>query len=113
MPVGRELLKGHLPALVLAVLAEEPMHGYALCRRIRERCGDALKMGEGTLYPLLYRLEERGLVSSKWERDEFPRPRKVYRVTGRGKRYLKEQKTEWAVLFGVIRSIMGEEWALS
>jgi len=113
MPVGRELLKGHLPALVLAVLDEEPMHGYALCRRIRERGGDALRMGEGTLYPLLYRLESRGLVTAKWERDEYPRPRKVYRVTGRGKRYLEAQRAEWTSLFAAIRNIMGEEWSVS
>ena len=49
MRIGRELLKGHLPALVMAILAEEPLHGYALCKEIQRRSGNVLKMGEGTL----------------------------------------------------------------
>jgi PadR family transcriptional regulator PadR len=112
MKLSRELLKGHLPALVLAVLEEEPLHGYALCRKIRERAGNALRLGEGTLYPLLYRLENQGLVTSTWKRDEYPRPRKVYKVTSKGKRFLKSQRSEWTVLFQAIRNIMGEEWAV-
>lgn len=108
MRIGRELLKGHLPTLVLAILAEKPLHGYALCKVIQQRAGNALKVGEGTLYPLLYRLEEQGLVESKWVGKSNQRPRKVYHVTRKGKRFLQKQKTEWAVLFKLVETIMGK-----
>lgn len=110
MRIGRELLKGHLPTLVVAILAERPLHGYALCKEIGERSGNALKVGEGTLYPLLYRLEERGLLKSKWEKKGSGRPRKVYKVTRSGLRFLDRQKAEWGLLFRLVEDFMGKAW---
>ena len=110
MRIGRELLKGHLPTLVMAILAEEPLHGYALCKEIEQRSGNALKVGEGTLYPLLYRLEEKGFLESKWEKIHTKKPRKVYKVTRSGLRFLKKQKAEWNLLFKLVGNFMGETW---
>jgi PadR family transcriptional regulator len=111
MKIERELLKGHLPAIVLSVLEEEPMHGYGLCAKIRQRSGNALKLGEGTLYPLLYRLNEQGLLRAHWDKTQSSRPRKVYSLTSKGKRHLAAHKRQWVLLSGTMESIMGAGWA--
>src|SRR2546429_8082849 len=70
-----ETLKGHLDALVLAVLADEPLHGYAVIEALRRRSEGAFELAEGTLYPVLHRLEADGLLASSWSEAAGPRRR--------------------------------------
>ena len=88
------MLKGHLELLVLTALHEEPGHGYAIIRRIEERSGGELALLEGSLYPALHRLEDRGHVSSRWS-TVGGRKRRVYSLTRRGRNALAEQEQEW------------------
>jgi PadR family transcriptional regulator PadR len=108
--MNKELLKGHLPVLVLGLIAERPMHGYAVCQAVREKGGRALVLGEGTIYPLLYRLARRGYVASRWETGENGKQRKVYRITKSGARLIAAHRTDWNLLSSLFKDFMGEGW---
>jgi PadR family transcriptional regulator PadR len=90
----REALKGHLDLLLLSILAGGSAHGYAVISALRERSGGAFDLPEGTVYPALHRLEDAGLIASRWS-DDAPRPRRVYRLTGRGRRQLDRAERDW------------------
>jgi DNA-binding PadR family transcriptional regulator len=90
-----ETLKGHLDALILAVLSERPLHGYAVIEELRRRSEGAFDLAEGTLYPVLHRLEADGLLTSTWS-DASGRRRRVYRLTRRGRAVLARRRQEWA-----------------
>ena len=90
-----ETLKGHLDALILAVLADRPLHGYAVIEELRQRSEGAFDLAEGTLYPVLHRLEADGLLESAWSRASGRR-RRVYRLTRRGRGALARGRDEWA-----------------
>jgi len=77
MKFNREMLKGYLPVMVLAVLEKEPMHGYGLCANLKEASSGALKLGDGTIYPLLYRLEKQGLLIVPASRCTSAKPHKL------------------------------------
>lgn len=106
MRVRAELLKGLTPALVLAVLAERPMHGYGLAKVIAERSAGALTPGQGTLYPVLHRLEREGAVSGAWETRQGGPERRVYRLTPLGHKALAESRAEWEAFGGVVRRFL-------
>jgi PadR family transcriptional regulator PadR len=109
--MDRELLKGHLPVLVLGMLSERPRHGYALCREIQARKPAGLKLGEGTLYPLLHRLEEEGCIRARWETSPAGKARKVYRVTPKGRRRIAAHARDMQQLLGVFSDLLGKDWA--
>jgi transcriptional regulator len=90
-----EMLKGHLDMIVLAALAAGPAHGYAVIEEIRRRSGDAFDLPEGTIYPALHRLEQAGLLSSRWTLSKSGRQRRVYELTRRGQRKLAERLAVW------------------
>src|ERR1051325_3703912 len=90
-----DMLKGHLDLIVLAALAPAPAHGYAVIEEIRRRSGEAFDLPEGTIYPALHRLEEAGLLSSRWVVGESGRQRRVYALTRRGTRALAERRAVW------------------
>jgi transcriptional regulator len=90
-----DMLKGHLDLIVLAALAAGPAHGYAVIEAIRLRSGRAFDLPEGTIYPVLHRLEEAGLLSSRWVTAESGRRRRVYALTRRGDRALAERRDLW------------------
>jgi PadR family transcriptional regulator PadR len=89
-----QILKGHLDLLLLAVVADEPAHGYAIAEALRARSSGAFDMPEGTLYPALHRLEDAGLLASRWL-EVAGRQRRVYAVTGAGRRALAGRRGEW------------------
>lgn len=98
MRFQRELLKGTTEMLVLAVLRDARSHGYELVERLRQRSQGVFELGEGTLYPLLYKLEDKGLISGTWESGRGERRRRVYRITPRGKKQLSQRSAEWKSL---------------
>jgi transcriptional regulator len=90
-----EMLKGHLDMIVLAALAPGPAHGYAVIEEIRRKSGRAFDLPEGTVYPALHRLEQAGLLSSRWVTAESGRRRRVYALTRQGERALTERRAVW------------------
>ena len=89
------LLHGTLDALVLKTLSWGPRHGFAILRWIEETSDDAIQVEEGSLYPALYRLEERGLIDAEWGVSELGRRAKFYRLTSKGRAQLRAETAEW------------------
>jgi transcriptional regulator len=89
------LLHGTLDALILKTLSWGPRHGYAVARWLEETTDDEIQVEEGSLYPALYRLEERGLIEAEWGMSELGRKAKIYRLTTRGRAQLKTETAEW------------------
>ena len=100
-----ESLKGHLDALVLAVLADGPRHGYAVIEELKRRSGGSLSLPEGTVYPALHRLEAAGLLSSTWSK-QSGRRRRVYELTRRGQRELGQRRTEWRDFSRAVEAVL-------
>ncbi len=109
MDTERELLKGNTPTLVLAVLRDGPLHGYAIARAIERRSGDVLRCKEGTLYPTLQALERDGLVTAEWHREQGLRDRKVYTLTPRGLSALEQREEVWNRFAAAIHSVLAGE----
>jgi len=103
-----EMLKGHLDMVVLAALATGPAHGYAVIQKIRNRTGGEFNLPEGTIYPALHRLEQAGLLSSRWTAGETGRKRRVYALTRRGRTALADQQSLWHRFAMAIAGMLGE-----
>jgi transcriptional regulator len=103
-----EMLKGHLDMIVLAALASGPAHGYAVIQEIRSRSGGALDLPEGTIYPALHRLEQGGLLSSRWTAADSGRQRRVYSLTRGGRRALADQRALWQRFTDAVGGLFGE-----
>ncbi len=101
------MLKGHLDLIVLAALADGPAHGYAVIEEIRRKSGEAFDLPEGTIYPALHRLEEAGLLSSRWVIAESGRKRRVYALTRPGTRALADRKAVWEQFSDAIGGLLG------
>jgi PadR family transcriptional regulator PadR len=99
-------LRGHLEALVLAVLADGPAHGYGVIARLRELSEGEFDLAEGTLYPALHRLESEGQVSASWTEVQGRR-RKIYEVTKLGAVELVAQRIRWAEFSNAITRVLG------
>src|SRR5258706_2682048 len=102
-----EMLKGHLDMIVLAALAAGPAHGYAVIEEIRRRSGEKFELPEGTDYPALHRLEEAGLLASRWTTADSGRRRRVYSLTRRGERALADQRGGWEQFSIPLRGLLG------
>jgi PadR family transcriptional regulator PadR len=98
MQIERELLKGVLPLAVMKLLKRRAMYGYELAAEVSKRSDGVLKLGQGTLYPMLYNLEAQGLVSSEWQSGESGRDRKYYRLTDEGLKRLERDLVQWDAL---------------
>lgn len=94
MKFESQLLRGIAPTVVLEILSRGPMYGYELRKAIKQRSKNILVLGKGTLYPLLYNLEAKKLVSGKWEMKDAKRPRRYYSITSKGKLQLVKQKEQ-------------------
>lgn len=99
--------RGSAELAVLSVLADEPVHGYEMARRIEERTRGALRFTLAALYPLLYRLERRGAVTAEWRTAPNGRRRRYYRITARGRRELKPLRGQWLRYFEALRCLPG------
>jgi PadR family transcriptional regulator PadR len=100
-----EALRGHLDALLLAVIADGPAHGYAIIEELKRRSAGAVALAEGTVYPALHRLEKAGLVDSIWSTDA-PRKRRVYELTDRGRRALRREREHWRSFTAAVESVL-------
>lgn len=107
MPPGQDVLKGNMPTLVLAVLQENPLHGYAIARAIEQRSQGVLHCKEGTLYPTLHTLEQEGLICGEWQQIDKRRERKVYRIMPAGRAAFEEQRGNWIRITSAIGQVMG------
>lgn len=104
---GREdLLQGTLDLLVLRVLALQPLHGWAISRRIQQVSEDVILVHQGSLYPSLHRLERRGWVSASWGTSENNRRAKFYQLTRAGKRQLDAQAQSWQRLARAVDRVL-------
>jgi transcriptional regulator len=103
-----EMLKGHLDMIVLAALSSGPAHGYAVIQEIRRRSGGAFELPEGTVYPVLHRLEQAGLLGSRWTASDSGRQRRVYSLTRSGHRALADHRAVWQRFAAAIGGLFGE-----
>ena len=90
-----DVLRGTLDLLILKALSLEPMHGWAVAQRLEQLTRDALKVGQGSLYPALQRLEEKGWVDSEWRATEQGRRARYYELTPAGRRALSDEAASW------------------
>jgi PadR family transcriptional regulator PadR len=102
----RELKRGTLELLLLRILADEPTYGYELLSRLGRRSGGRFHIKEGTLYPVLYRLEDAGLVVPEWEQPARGVARKVYRLTAAGEKRIGELTTAWRSFSATIEAVL-------
>ena len=100
-----EALKGHLDGLVLATLQQGPLHGYAVIEELRGRSEGAFDLAEGTVYPVLHRLEAEGLLASAWS-SAAGRRRRVYRLTRKGRAALERRREEWRSFAGAVEAVL-------
>ncbi len=108
MKFDKELLKGTTETVVLATLAERPAHGYELVERLKRRSDGIFQFGQGTLYPLLYKLEAKNWIAGRWVPGTGQRRRRVYRVTPRGRKQLAKRTEQWRQLVRGVTLILGE-----
>jgi len=90
-----DLLQGTLDMLILKALSLGPLHGYGIIQRIGQMSGEMLNVEQGSLYPALYRIEQRNWVSSRWDVHETGRRAKFYSLTRRGRRQLEAEEASW------------------
>lgn len=107
MPPSTDLLQGTLDLLILQTLALEPMHGWGVAQRIQQVSRQVLQIGQGSLYPALYRLEYKGWIRSDWGNSENNRRAKFYRLTAAGKRQLEAELATWDRLSAAIALVLG------
>jgi PadR family transcriptional regulator, regulatory protein PadR len=102
-----DALRGHLDALILAVLEKEPLHGYAIIEALSLRSGGELDLPTGTVYPALRRLEAAGHLKSTWA-TAGGRKRRTYTLSAGGRRALAKQRAEWQVFSSVVDGVLGK-----
>jgi PadR family transcriptional regulator PadR len=106
--MARDITRGDIPTLILAVLAEGPSHGYAIARKVEAESANALQLREGSLYPALRELERQGRVESAWEVQESGPARKTYTITPEGRAELAKRAEEWRAYTTAVDALLGK-----
>jgi PadR family transcriptional regulator len=101
-----DILQGTLDMLVLKALRLEPMHGWRITERIEQWSESVLQLGQGTLYPALYRLERQGLIQSEWRVTENNRRARYYALTRAGRKYLDDELEQWRRMSRAINLVL-------
>ena len=109
--LSQELKKGTTPLLILALLEQEPRHGYDICKRIEAQSRGVVRVHAASLYPLLYRLEQRRWIEGRWVEKAGERRRRFYRLTAEGRKQLAAQRRSWIEFAEAIGRIAGVEYA--
>jgi len=100
--------QGTLDMLILQILSLEPAHGYAIARRLQQISRDVVHVNQGSLYPALHRLEQKGWLKAQWRQSETGREAKFYALTRTGRTQLAVEKTSWNRLTASVRLIFNE-----
>jgi transcriptional regulator len=100
--LDREVKRGSTEMLILALVEDRPRHGYEIAKLIEERSDGVLQFHVASLYPLLYRLEKRGLIKGTWVEKAGERRRRFYKLTAAGKKVLNEQRQTWSDFFAAL-----------
>lgn len=101
-----DVLQGTLDLLILKTLTLQPMHGWGISLRIQQKSGDILQVNQGSLYPALHKLEQKGWISSEWGATENKRRAKYYQLTTLGERQLAEEVASWERFSGAVRLVL-------
>jgi PadR family transcriptional regulator PadR len=107
----RELKKGSAELMILSLVEARPRHGYEISKLIETRSGGVVRFNVASLYPLLYRLEQRGWIKGRWVEEPGQRRRRFYRLTTEGKKVLAAQRHTWREFVAAINRITGAEHA--
>ena len=102
-----DLPQGTLDLLILKTVANQPVHGYAIAQRLEQMSRGAVQVPEGSLYPALHRLENRGFLAADWKKTETGREAKFYRLTRKGRRQLETEAAGWQRLAEAVGLILG------
>lgn len=105
--IDAKIKRGSGELAILALLNQQPSHGYEISKRIAQQTGGILQFNLASLYPLLYRLEKRGWVKGKWEEAKSGRKRRYYHLTRNGKKQLAPLRQEWGLFFQALHRIAG------
>jgi transcriptional regulator len=105
--LARELKRGSAELLILALLQERERHGYDLARQIGERSRGAISFHVASLYPTLYRMEDKGLIEGRWVEKAGQRRRRYYRLTPAGRKALASQRSVWENFFEGLNRVAG------
>ncbi len=103
-----DLVQGTLDSLILKTLSLNPMHGWAIAKRIQQLSSEVLQVQQGSLYPALHRLEQQGWIRGKWTESESGRKVKFYSLTAAGRKQLEAERANWNRLSAAINLIMNE-----
>jgi PadR family transcriptional regulator PadR len=106
MPKPSDLLQGTLDLLILKTISREPLHGWAISKRIQLLSGDILSVGQGSLYPALHRLEQQGWIRAEWKASDLGRTAKFYSLTREGKKQLERELRSWERLSSAVRLLI-------
>ena len=106
MPKPSELIQGTLDLLILRTVAKEPLHGWGIGKRIQAVSGEALSVGQGSLYPALHRLEQQGWIEAEWKDSELGRSAKFYSLTREGRKQLERELQTWNRLSSAVRLVI-------
>ena len=105
--LDREVKRGSAEMLILALIQDRPRHGYEIAKLIEQRSGGVLQFHVASLYPLLYRLEKRGLIQGRWVEKPGQRRRRFYKLTAAGQKILAEQRRTWKDFFNALDRVAG------
>lgn len=106
MPPKSDLPQGTLDLLILKILALGPLHGYAIAQRLQQVSRDVVQVSQGTLYPALHRLENRGFLAADWKPSDTGREAKFYKLTAKGRAHMAEEAKSWERLTQAIGLIL-------
>lgn len=106
-PLKSDLPQGTLDVLILKAIAVEPVHGYAIAQRLEQVSRGVVQVPEGSLYPALHRLENRGFLAADWKKTETGREAKFYKLTRKGRKQLEQEAASWRRLSEAVGLILG------
>lgn len=106
MKLSKKALDGNMETLLLSVIQDNPSYGYQIIQDLNAKAPHLLQTGEGTVYPILHRLEERKLIQSTWKLGDSGRQRRYYRITPQGKQALSKNSQEWTALHQLMSLVL-------